>query len=402
MKILQLCKKFPYPVKDGESLAILNLSKALAGQGAEIVMLAMNTLRHAVDVNLEAESLRHYSAIHTLSVDNRIKAGAAFRNLFSRESYHISRFVDEGFEKKLTVLLKAHTFDLIQLETLYLTPYIPIIRRHSSARIALRSHNVEFEIWERIVKNTRPGLKKWYLAHLTKKLKRYEIGRLQTFDLLIAITERDRKRYRQLGYQGKDITVPIGLTINQYEPDWEALSGPLHLAFIGSLDWMPNVEGLKWFLEKVWPELKNRWPGLSFHIAGRNTPAWLQRLKMDGVEVHGEVPDARRFINDFPVMVAPLLSGSGMRVKIIEGMALGRVIMTTSLGLEGIPATHGEEVLIADNPDEFVKGLEWLEREQLAPKMGLKARGMIEKYFDNQRIGQELLHAYDHLTTKKV
>ncbi len=400
MKILQLCKKFPCPVRDGESLAILNLSRSLALQGANIDLLAMNTSRHEVAVDHQAPELQHYSCVTAVPVDNRIKPVQALKNLFTPHSYHISRFESKNFEEFLKEKLQQKSYDLIQLETLYLTPYIPLIRRYSTAKIVLRTHNVEFEIWQRIVRNTRWGLKRWYLAYLTRKLRRYELDQMGAFDLLAAITERDRKRLRQLGYSGNDITIPIGLPSEEYQPDWETLTGELHLSFIGSLDWMPNTEGLKWFLDHVWPDIYSRFPEVSFHVAGRNAPEWLKRPQRPGLVVHGEVSDAKAFINNFPVMVVPLLSGSGMRVKIIEAMALGRVVITTAMGLEGITAGHQEEVLIADTPYEFVKAIEYLLQENAAGVIGKNARTLVERRFDHQRLGKELMYAYKQLIKK--
>jgi glycosyltransferase involved in cell wall biosynthesis len=402
MKILQLCKKFPYPAKDGESLAILNLGKALAQQGVELHLLAMNTSRHRVDIDKEAAPLQHYASIQTVFIDNRIKPKDAFLNLFSKQSYHISRFVHPHFEESLVTLLQEHSFDIVQLETLYLTPYISQIRHFSNAEVALRAHNIEFEIWERVVQNTPQGLKKMYLAYLTRKLKQYEIRQLDQLDLLIPISDRDRQYFHRLGYQGREVTIPIGVDAAAYTPDWESLSEGLDLAFIGSLDWMPNMEGLKWFLEDVWPKLTVQFPEIRLHIAGRNTPSWLQRLNQPRIVVHGEVPDARAFINSNPIMIVPLLSGSGMRVKILEGMALGRLVLTTRLGLEGIPAQHSKEVMIADKVDEFLNALEYLREQSRLLQIGQNARKLIEDQFDNIQIGKKLLEVYERMMMTKV
>ena len=155
MRILQLCKKFPYPLKDGESIAVNSLSKSLHELGCEVTLLAMNTRKHFYDTRKLPSSFTHYQQIHTVTLDNRIKPLEAFANLFSRDSYHISRFVSSGFQQALVRLLREESFDVIQLETLYLAPYIPLIRRHSDALVAMRAHNVEHEIWQRIAANTQ-------------------------------------------------------------------------------------------------------------------------------------------------------------------------------------------------------------------------------------------------------
>lgn len=402
MKILQLCKKFPFPLKDGESIAITNLARALDALGNEVTLLAMNTSKHWTDPSLLPDTFDHYRAIHTVDIDNRLKPGAALRNLFSDRSYHIERFDNQKFEQKLIELLRQESFDLIQLETLYLAPYLPVIRKYSTAMVALRAHNVEHEIWERIAANSHP-LKRWYLNAITPRLKKYETERLNQYDLLIGITERDVQYFRHLGLVKPAVVTPIGIDSRDYTPDYSCYQKPLSLAFIGSLDWMPNVEGLKWFLDQVWtPLLAPAFPQLRFHIAGRNTPAWLHRLRLPGVTVHGEVADAAAFINQHPVMVAPLLSGGGMRAKILEGMALGRVVLSTPLGLEGIHARHLQEALIAETPQDFLNAVKWCLAEGPAlQRLGEQAQNFCFGHFDNLEVARQLMGAYRNLQRKQ-
>ncbi len=398
MKILQLCKKFPYPLKDGESIAVNSLSKSFHELGCEVTLLAMNTHKHYFDLRTLPEHFNHYADIHTVALDNRIKPLDAFYNLFCHKSYHVARFESDTFRHKLITLLQTQEFDLIQLETLYLAPYIPVIRQYSDAIIAMRSHNVEHEIWQRIAKNTRSLPKKWYLQHLTKKLKRFEIEQFTTYDVLVAISERDLAAHRKLGFKGKAVVTPIGINGNDYKPEQRSFKGEPSIAFIGSLDWIPNQEGLQWFLDNVWSELHRRFPTLKFHIAGRNTPDWMLRLQMPNVIVHGEVPDAAAFINQHPMMVVPLLSGSGMRVKILEGMALGRVVLTTSLGLEGINARHQREVLIADTPEAFIKAIaKCYSQSLLMQQISHRARAFALQHYDNREIAINLLQTYSQL-----
>ncbi|MEM6963705.1 MAG: glycosyltransferase family 4 protein [Bacteroidota bacterium] len=398
MKILQLCKKFPYPLKDGESIAVTYLSKALNELGVQVTLLTMNTKKHYFDTNKLPAEYDHFQSIHFTDVDNEVKPFDAFLNLFSEDSYHISRFVSSAFEAKLVELLKAIDFDIVQIETVHLAPYIPVIRKHSTARIAMRAHNVEFEIWQRIADNTRFFPKKWYINHLTKKLKRYEIAQLAHYDMMVAITKRDLDFFKKLGYQNEGIVTPIGLDIADYEPDYHTFKKELSISFIGALDWMPNYEGLMWFLEKVWPLLHRKFPKLQFHIAGRHTPTSLLQLKMKNVKVYGEIPDANQFINAHSIMVVPLLSGGGMRAKILEGMALGKVILSTTLGLEGIDAKHKKEVLIADAPKAFVKNITFaLNNKRRLHTMGNQARTYVEENFDNLNIARKLETAYEKM-----
>jgi polysaccharide biosynthesis protein PslH len=397
MKILQLCKKFPYPLKDGESIAVTYLSKALASKGCEITLLAMNTTKHFVDPESIPESFNHYKEIVFTSLDNRVKPFNALLNLFSDKSYHVSRFVSKEFELKLIELLQNNSFDVIQLETLYLASYIDVIREHSDAIIALRAHNIEFEIWERITENTTFPVKKWYLSHLTKKLKKFELEKLNDYDYIISVSERDLKKFKQLGYKNGAMASPIGLEVENYKLlDKMPMSNSI--CFIGALDWLPNIEGLNWFLKQVWPVLYQENPDLSFHVAGRNTPENLLTLNMPGVKIHGEVPDAVEFIGNYQMMVVPLFSGSGMRVKILEGMALGKPIVTTSLGKEGINANHDEHLIVADDASAFIKEIKnLLQSKDRIGEMGKAARLFVEDFYDHSAIAQKLMKRYEEL-----
>ena len=164
---------------------------------------------------------------------------------------------------------------------------------------------------------------------------------------------------------------------------------------------MPNLEGLDWFLEQVWGALKARHPKLELHIAGRNTPARLRRLQLPGLVVHGEVPSATDFINQHSIMIVPLLSGSGMRAKILEGMALGKVVVTTRIGLEGIAAKAGKQVLVADTAGEMAATLDRaLEERAGLRQMGERARELVLERYDSLAVARCLMDAYSELTVE--
>jgi polysaccharide biosynthesis protein PslH len=409
MKILQLCKKFPFPPKDGEVIAINTLSKSLTALGAEVTLLTMNTSKHPVNVSeLPTEFNRVYKTVYDVPIYNHITALGAFKNLFEKESYHVTRFISDDFSKKLIDILRGEQFDVIQLETVFLTPYIDIIRVHSNAVIALRSHNVEHEIWKRVAEVTNFLPKRWYLNFLNKKLRRFELENTRKCDILLPITERDQRIFRLLGFRGSSVVTPVGLHSRDYAPNVRSFERPVTLSFIGALDWMPNQEGLRWFLEKVWTQIAanqdpNK-PNFQLHIAGRNAPNWLKNLKADNVVFHGEVADAQQFMNQHSVAIVPLFSGSGIRVKILEAMMLGRVVLTTSMGLEGIPAQDGQEVLIANSDYDFIEKIEFCrKRPDLLRGIGEQARQFAKDHFDSMEIATRVLSAYEsHLKKRKV
>lgn len=400
MKILQLCKKFPYPLNDGESIAVSYLSMAMNQLGCEVTLLCMNTSKHYTDVDNLPSEYNFYNEIIVTDLDNSLNAVDAFKNLFSKDSYHVSRFVCDKYEEELVKLLKSTKFDIVQLETLYLAPYIDCIRKHSDALITMRAHNVEHEIWERISENTKFLPKRWYLRYLTKKLKRFELDMLKEYDYLVAVSEKDLQNFKQLGYANGAVASPIGINVSKYESK-EVNVDQLSLGFIGSLDWLPNSEGVDWFLENVWDRVNALFPDLVLEIAGRNQPARYSKITYSNVHIIGEVESAIDFINSHPIMIVPLLSGSGMRVKILEGMALGRIIITTSLGLEGIHAEHKKHVLVADTPDDFIRCIQYCyDNKDLLSKMSKNAYKFVSEYFDYHKNAKDLKELYSHILVK--
>lgn len=395
MKILQLCKKFPLPLKDGESIAVTYLSRALHELGCEVTLLTMNTTKHYIDYESVSDQAGHYKEVHTVDIDNTLKPVEAFKNLFSSDSYHISRFRSDQFAQKLEEILKREEFDIVQLETLYLAPYMDVIRKHSEALVVMRSHNIEHEIWDRITQNTQFLPKKWYIKYLSKKLRNFELGVLNEYDFLVPISQRDLHKFRDLGYVNGAQTIPIGIDFKDYTPNMASFEKNPSVSFIGSLDWIPNYEGINWFLNKVWPQVHREIPDLELHIAGRNTPDDLYQWAKSKVLIHGEVRDAREFINQHPIMIVPLLSGSGMRAKILEGMALGKVIITTSLGLEGIPAKNKKEVLVADTPREFLNHFKFcMDQPEGMIHISQNAQTFVKHHFNNYHLAKDLIQSY--------
>lgn len=383
---------------DGESIAVHYLSKALNDLGCSIDLCSMNTTKHYFDLDQLPENYDHYKSINTVEVDNRVKLVPAFLNLFSRKSYHVSRFDSRMYRNKLRTLLEMEDYDIILLETLYLTPYVSLIRKYSKGKIVMRSHNLEYEIWERMLKNMPFSASKLYLIYLVRKLKRYELANLNNYDYLITVTQRDLSNFVKLGFSGQGMVIPIGIDTADYKSVELNIKKQLMVSFIGSLDWMPNMEGISWFLNNVWEKYPDQLKEVELHIAGRNTPDSFKKHNVNNMHVHGEVKSANDFISSCPVMIVPLFSGSGMRVKILEAMALERVVITTSLGVEGIQAKDGTHVLIANTAADFLDLLkkcrdnpEWL------ITIGQKARKLINNKYDNKINAERLKTALSKL-----
>ncbi|MDX2001756.1 MAG: glycosyltransferase family 4 protein [Chitinophagales bacterium] len=381
-------------MKDGEVIAIFNNIKGFRRLGHEVTVLAINTLKHYYELDELPQEVKQLAAFHAVKWDTTIRPWAALRNLINGKSYHIERFESVAFTEKLKELLKAGKFDIIQCEGLYLSPYIETIKAHSKAPLVMRSHNVESEIWERMAANESSLLKKWYLKLQASRLKRYEVAQLNRYDAIVPITEDDKVKLQAMGANVPMHVSPAGIDMERFNDPYPDPQ-PNTLFFIGGLDWLPNQEGLRWFLEDVWPRLIEKHSALQFHIAGRNMPDWLKNYDAEKVSVYGEVPDALDYIARRSIMIVPLFSGSGMRIKIIEGMAMRKCIIATTIGAEGIVYQDGKNLLIANTANEFIGAINGLlENAQLVEHIGKNARQLIESQYDNGKFAQNLLQFY--------
>lgn len=395
MRILQLTNKVPYPATDGGAIATLTLSKGFFLLGHQVTILAMNTAKHHVHADEIPEHLAAQIQFNLVDVPAKINyRGMLLNLLFSRLPYTASRFINEDYSLELIRTLREQEFDVIQLEGLYLCPYIPLIRHHSKALIAYRAHNIEHEIWDRS-SQLMHGLQKLYLKLLTRRLKRFERSYLNEYDVLVSITERDGQMLDRLGNTKPRMTSQTGIDLSTLVPTAKDLEFP-SLFHIGSLEWGPNQEGLLWFMQHCWPLIHQKYPQLTFYIAGRNAPGWLEsKLKMPGVVFLGEIKDAYKFMKSKAVMIVPLRSGSGMRIKIVEGMALGKAIVSTTIGVEGIAAADRNDILIANEPAEFLEAVSALiEDKNLFSTICKNAVKFIRNKFDNLAIVSELADFY--------
>jgi glycosyltransferase involved in cell wall biosynthesis len=399
MNILQVTNKVPYPTTDGGAIACMNLTRGFYLLGHQVTVLAMNTLKHKTSLDKIPEPVRDLADFRLVPVDARISNWEALKNLlFSSAPYSAIRFIDSSFEKELINLLKEKKFDVVQLEGLYVCPYIPAIRKYSDAKIVYRAHNIEHEIWERTSELAK-GWKKWYLKKLSKRIKKFEEKILNKYDLLVPITERDGVILDKLGNKKPRHVSQTGIDSSVLIPNAKSLEYP-SLFHIGSLEWAPNQEGIIWFIENCWNEIHTRFPELKFYVAGRNAPQWLiQKIVGPNIVFFGEVEDAYDFMNSKAIMIVPLFSGSGMRIKIIEGMALGKSIVTTPIGTEGISTTSGVNILIAESREEFIESVsKMIEDREFFHSIGKNAIEYIHEKFDNLAASAALVDFYKQHT----
>ncbi len=273
--------------------------------------------------------------------------------------------------------------------------YINVIKKYSKAKIVLRAHNIEYLIWERHLANEKSAFKKWYLGLQTKRLKNFELKVLNDLDAIVTITDFDKTVFEKEGFKKPIYTCITGVDVNDYKKKKSEHKKPKTIFHFASMDWMPNVEAAEWFLNNCWKSILKQVPDAKFVMAGRNMPAHLKKLNEANVLVVEDVPDSRTFYNEHEIMLVPLASGSGLRIKIIEGMAYGKAIVSTSVGAEGINYTNGKNIVIADLPKNFIKAVvDLLKDESKRAELEKGAQIFAEQEFDNGKVVLGLVNFY--------
>ncbi|MBD2767932.1 glycosyltransferase family 4 protein [Hymenobacter sp. BT664] len=403
MHLLQLCPRVPFPPHDGGAIAMYDVAAGLVRAGHRVTVLAINTPKH----RQPADALAHLGPalrLVTVDVDTAISASKALKNLlFSRQPYNAERFISAAVGERLLEILRTEQVDVVQLEGTFVAWYAEFLGRQHRADfrvppLVLRAHNVEYTIWQMLATREANPLKRFFLTVMAARLEKFERRYLRQFDAVAAITEEDARRLRALHCPEPVVFVPAGVELTRLPPAPIRPARPRTLFMIGSLDWLPNQEGVEWLLREVWPRFHAEWPDVELHIAGRNPPAQLLATRSDNVFMHGFVESAPAFMQQFELMLVPLLSGGGMRVKIIEGMALGKTILSTPLGAEGIAAQDGHNLLVRDGADAWLEALRACARGEVAvDEIGAAAARTAATLYDNRRVVQQFVDLYEQL-----
>ena len=393
MKVLQLCNKPPYPPVDGGTMAMHSITEGLLSRGCEVKVLTVETDKHPLQKECIDDAYRKATRIESVYVDLGVKAIPAGVALLCGESYHVKRYVSNDFAHALRTILEAEEFDVVHVESIFLTPYVPLIRKYSKAQVILRAHNVEHLIWRRVAQSCGNPVKRWYLKHLSLTLRAYELEHLNDYDGVVCITHNDADYFRANGCRKPVTCIPFGVKpVEMPQVEVE----PNSLFHIGAMDWIPNQESVRWLIDEVWPVVHREVPQARLYLAGRKMPQQWMDAQIEGITVVGEVPDALQFIGSKQINVVPLLSGSGIRVKIIEAMSVGKTVITTAMGAQGIDYTDGKDLIVANTPQEFAQQIKrCLTDGEYCRSVGAAAARLIAEHYNEEVLADKLIEFYN-------
>lgn len=366
------------------------LAESLAASGAEVEILSLNPRKH----HARADGLP--LPLRAVDLDTSRRMGPALRSVLRAVPYVVARFDSRELHKALDAELRAFRPDVVQVESPFLLQYVEDVRAVSQARVALRSLNVEFRIWEGLVREEPNAVRRLALGHVASSLRKYEVRHLNTPDAVIPISAVDADDFRRLGCTRPMHVVPCAVRL----PDVlvEELE-PLSVGFIGSLDYRPNQHAVEWILDELWPLVTSRVPNARLTIAGSSPPEWLLRRALAAsIEILPNVDDANAFTRRMAILIAPLFAGGGMRIKVLEAMALGKAVVATPLGAGGIDVDDGQDILIANDPSTFADSVvRLLEDPAAARRLGAAARANTAARYDSDALARGLLEFYELL-----
>ena len=399
MRILFLSPTVPFPLTDGGRIRVYNLLKQIA-QKSDVTLLALETQPTDADGIAELQTL----GIQVHLVPNaptlpRVSLGTLTKAFFKGQPITVARYDVPTYRQKLKELLTNEIFDLVHYEMFHIAQF------HTETDLpgVLSQQNVDSAIWRRLCSETINPFYKF--AYWTQQLafQRYERLLSPKFDAVTCTSDIDAAVFAQHCAKDAIKIIPNGVDITHYRPDFTA-EAPAHLIYIGSMDWYPNEDAVAFFAEEVLPSIQSKVPNVQFSIVGGNPSARVQKLaEQEGVTVTGRVPEIKPYFAEATVFVVPLRIGSGTRLKILEALAMGKAIVSTSVGAEGLDLRDGEEIFIADEPAAFTDAVTRLLTDaELRRRIGENGRARVEQDYDWRSIGEKLHLLYTKIGKRDV
>lgn len=382
MKVLIIANKYPFPPRDGSSIAILSSLRMWQRMGYEVSLFALNPKKSEVPADVLPADLSEKTFTHTFSINTDVTPLGAAKNLVGKRPYHISRFLNPDIADALKRLTTEKNYDFVQWEGPFMGEYLPFVQ--GQAQHIMRAHNIEHRIWLRVAKHTKNPIIKRYLRLQANRLMRFEDQFTRKMNAVLPITDVDAQYFKKKFPHIPCHVVLPGVDVEQY-PRWK--DGGNTAVSLASFDWEPNREGMEWFINEVKPLLSVDVKG---QIGGRQMPAhWTSTGNWD---VIGDVDNAHDFLLNGRLQFIPLLSGSGIRIKIVEAMSMGMPVVATEIAAEGSGLTPGVHYLEGNKAESFAEAVNALyNNPQERQRLSENAISFAQTHYNLNTIAEELL-----------
>ncbi len=398
-ELLFLCQTLPYPPDGGVAIRTFNVLRLLA---REFDIVALCFYRSAPqeargDVGKCVRALERYGEIRAFPIPQEQSRCRLVwdhvRSVALRRPYTAYLHESGAFRRDLQRLLEVRRFAVVHVDSIDLVGYLPLVR---VAPIVCVHHNVESQLLKRRAAFEPAPWRRAYLTHQAELIAREERRWCQKVALNITVSEVDRHALQQAAPNGRFVVVPNGVDVVRNTPAGDGEQG---IVFVGGLSWFPNYDALNYFAADILPLLQDpekrpavRWVGRADSEQRR---FFWERYQ---IELTGYVEDVRPYLRDAACYVVPLRVGSGTRLKILEAWAMGKAVVSTSVGCEGLAAVDGDNILIRDSTSGFAEAVRAVLRDaKLRAYLGRNARATVERVYSWEVIGTEMISAYQSL-----
>lgn len=394
-RVLVLAHLLPWPLEGGGQIKSYHLLRQLA-QDYSLTLLAL--IRKPEEAN-NIEPLREFCTGGVEAIPIRrtklSNAQAAARAPFTGESFIAARDNTPAFHAAVARELATGTYAALHVDHLQMAQFVPA--KTLGVKVILDEHNVEYRIPQRLAETAKNPLWRLYAQGEWRRLREFERQALQRADLTLAVSDEDRETLKDLlgTNKGTIDTLPIGVDTEYFSPASRKQDSK-NLVSIGTMYWPPNIDAMRWFCSEILPKIKAGEPHTTLTIVGaRPTDEVLALAENPAVTVTGSVPDVRPYGEDCGAFIVPLRSGSGMRVKILNALAMGLPTVSTTVGAEGIDVRDGEHILLADTAEEFAAAtLRLLSEPELSARLAHNGRCLMEARYGWDAIGTQLRRLY--------
>lgn len=380
MHVLLLTQVLPYPPDSGPKIKTWNVLKYLSKKHQVTLVSFVRG-----DQSAEINKLKEYCyEVHTIPINRSIFQDglAMLRSFITKQPWMMLRDDRVKMRRLIDQLATRTQFVIAHADQLNMAQYA---NRLQESHKVLDAHNALWLLYKRLAETMNNGPKKWLLERDWKLLKIYEGGICREFEAILAVSDEDKYALLQACECKREmIVIPIAVDTHELKPV-ERQPDANHIVHVGTMFWPPNIDGIEWFIDQVYPLVRAQKPDIHFDIVGARPPQSLLDLnaKNIGINVTGYVENLLPYLQQTGVFIVPLRAGGGMRVKILEALAQGLPIVTTTIGCEGIAVEHGKHLLIADTPEQFAKAvIQLLRYSEFANKLGNQGRKLVESLYD--------------------
>jgi glycosyltransferase involved in cell wall biosynthesis len=391
LRVFVLDEGLPYPLDSGKRIRTWHLLSRLAARH-DLTLFCFDEGDPAALRFVEEQGIRVFLA-PAIGKTNRISLYAQlFANLFSPYPFSVSKHYSGKFHEQILSRINSESPDLIHVEW---TPYARYLSGISTGKTVIAAHNIESQIWIRRARHGRTSLERAFFTLQAVKMRAFERRRLARANGVTAVSREDLKWLEKEGISQSSL-VENGVDTEYFQPTIASeVEG--EILFLASLDWYPNQDALRFFLDEIMPRVRTKLSNVELRVVGRRPPTELasQIRSLPGASLHPDVADVRPFLARSSAFVVPLRIGGGSRIKILEALAAGKAIVSTRIGAEGLELRSGEHILLADRPDEFADHIiEVLTQPQLRERLGVNGRQLVADRYTWDQMADRLEQAW--------